>query len=136
MATSIFVNLPVQSLSRSVEFFKQLGYTFNAQFTNEHATCMVISENIYAMLLVKDFFKTFVNTEIADTSKVVGAIIALSADSRAAVDTLVDKALKAGATKTKEPQDHGFMYGRSFQDLDGHHWEVVWMDPKHVQPQQ
>ncbi|WP_163990216.1 VOC family protein [Pyxidicoccus caerfyrddinensis] len=135
MATSIFVNLPVQSLSRSVEFFKQLGYTFNAQFTNESGTCMVISENIYAMLLVKDFFKTFVTKEIADTSKVVGSIIALSADNRAAVDTLVDKALKAGATKTKEPTDYGFMYQRSFQDLDGHHWEIFWMDPKHVQPQ-
>lgn len=135
MATNIFVNLPVQSLSRSVEFFKQLGYTFNAQFTDQNATCMVISENIYVMLLVKDFFKTFVNNDIADTSKTVGAIIALSADSRAAVDTLVDKALAAGAKKTKDPMDHGFMYGRSFQDLDGHHWEVMWMDPKNVQPQ-
>jgi predicted lactoylglutathione lyase len=135
MATQIFVNLPVQSLSRSVEFFKQLGYTFNAQFTDQNATCMVISEGIYAMLLVRDFFKTFVTKEVADPTKVVGAIIALSADSRAAVDTLVDKALKAGATKTKEPQDYGFMYQRSFQDLDGHHWEIVWMDPKHVQPQ-
>ncbi|MCY1016945.1 VOC family protein [Pyxidicoccus sp. MSG2] len=136
MATSIFVNLPVQSLSRSVEFFKQLGYTFNPQFTNESGTCMVISENIYAMLLVRDFFKTFTDKEVADPSKVVGAIIALSADSRAAVDTLADKALKAGATKAKDPQDYGFMYQRSFLDLDGHHWEVFWMDPKHVQPQQ
>jgi predicted lactoylglutathione lyase len=135
MATSIFVNLPVQSLSRSIEFFKQLGYSFNAQFTNESGACMVISENIYVMLLAKDFFKTFVNSDIADTSRTVGAIVALSADSRAAVDTLADKALAAGAKKTKDPMDHGFMYGRSFQDLDGHHWEVFWMDPKHVQPQ-
>lgn len=135
MATNIFVNLPVQNLSRSMEFFKQLGYTFNPQFTDQNAACMVISENIYAMLLMKDFFKTFVTKDIADTSKVVGAIICLSADSRAAVDSLVDKALKAGATKTKDPQDFGFMYGRSFQDLDGHHWEVMWMDPQHVQKQ-
>ncbi|MFP2912614.1 VOC family protein [Pyxidicoccus sp. 3LFB2] len=133
MATQIFVNLPVESLSRSVEFFKQLGYTFNAQFTDQNATCMVISESIYVMLLVKPFFKTFINKEVADTSKVTGAIIALSAESRAAVDTLVDKALKAGAKATKEPMDHGFMYQRSFQDLDGHQWEILWMDPKNVQ---
>ncbi len=133
MATSIFVNLPIQSLSRSVEFFKQLGYTFNAQFTSENATCMVVSENIYVMLLVKDFFKTFINNEVADTSKTVGAIIALNAENRAAVDALADKALKAGGRATKPPQDHGFMYQRSFQDLDGHHWEIFWMDPKHVQ---
>jgi len=133
MATQIFVNLPVQSLSRSIEFFKQLGYTFNAQFTDQNATCMVISEHIYVMLLVKDFFKTFINKEVADSTKVTESIIALSADNRAAVDTLVGKALAAGAQSTKEPMDHGFMYQRSFQDLDGHQWEVFWMDPKHVQ---
>jgi predicted lactoylglutathione lyase len=133
MATQIFVNLPVQSLGRSIEFFKQLGYAFNAQFTDQNATCMVISEHIYVMLLVKDFFKTFINKEVADSTKVTESIIALSADSRAAVDTLVGKALAAGAQSTKEPMDHGFMYQRSFQDLDGHQWEVFWMDPKHVQ---
>jgi predicted lactoylglutathione lyase len=133
MATQIFVNLPVESLSRSVEFFKQLGYTFNAQFTDQNATCMVISEGIYVMLLVKPFFKTFINKELADTSKVTGSIIGLSAESRAAVDAIVDKALKAGAQTTKPPQDHGFMYQRSFQDLDGHQWEFFWMDPKNVQ---
>ncbi|WP_164008331.1 VOC family protein [Pyxidicoccus trucidator] len=133
MATQIFVNLPVESLGRSVEFFKQLGYTFNAQFTDQNATCMVISESIYVMLLVKDYFKTFINKEVADTSKVTGAIIALSAESRAAVDTLVDTALKAGGKATKPPTDHGFMYQRSFQDLDGHQWEILWMDPKNVQ---
>ncbi len=94
---------------------------------------MVISEHIYVMLLVKDFFKTFINKEVADSTKVTESIIALSADTRAAVDTLVGKALAAGAQSTKEPMDHGFMYQRSFQDLDGHQWEVFWMDPKHVQ---
>jgi len=133
MAKKIFVNLPIESLNRSVEFFSQLGFTFNKQFTDENATCMVISEDIYAMLLVKPFFKGFINKEIADTSKVTAAIIALSADGRAEVDALADKALKAGAKATKPPQDHGFMYLRSFEDLDGHQWEVFWMDPKHVQ---
>ncbi|MBZ4415401.1 VOC family protein [Myxococcus sp. RHSTA-1-4] len=133
MATRIFVNLPVQSLGRSVEFFKQLGYTFNAQFTDQNATCMVISEDIYVMLLVKDFFKGFIKKEIADSTKVTEAIIALTAESRSAVDEHLKKALAAGAQETKEPMDHGFMYQRSFQDLDGHQWEIFWMDPKHVQ---
>ncbi|NMO17374.1 glyoxalase [Pyxidicoccus fallax] len=133
MATKIFVNLPVQSLGRSVEFFKQLGYTFNAQFTDQNATCMVISEDIYVMLLVKDFFKGFIKKEIADSTKVTEAIISLSTDSRAAVDEHMKKALAAGATETKEPQDMGFMYQRGFQDLDGHQWEIFWMDPKNVQ---
>jgi predicted lactoylglutathione lyase len=133
MAKKIFVNLPIESLNRSVEFFSQLGFTFNKQFTDENATCMVISEDIYAMLLVKPFFKGFINQEIADANKVTEAILALSVDSRAEVDTFVDKALGAGAKSPKPPQDHGFMYQRSFKDLDGHHWEIFWMDPKHVQ---
>jgi predicted lactoylglutathione lyase len=136
MAKKIFVNLPIESLNRSVEFFSQLGFTFNKQFTNEHATCMIISEDIYAMLLTKPFFQGFIANEIADTHKVTGAILALSVDSRAEVDALTDKALKAGAKSPKPPQDHGFMYQRSFKDLDGHHWEIFWMDPAHVQPAQ
>jgi predicted lactoylglutathione lyase len=133
MPNKIFVNLPIESLNRSVEFFGQLGFTFNKQFTDENATCMVISEDIYAMLLVKPFFKTFINNEIADAHQTTGAILALSVDSRAEVDALADKALKAGAKAPKPPQDHGFMYQRSFKDLDGHHWEIFWMDPAHVQ---
>jgi len=133
MPRKIFVNLPIESLDRSVEFFSQLGFTFNKQFTDEKATCMVISEDIYAMLLVKPFFKTFINTEIADAHQSTSAILALSVDSRAEVDTFVDKALKAGAKSPKPPQDHGFMYQRSFKDLDGHHWEIFWMSPEHVQ---
>jgi predicted lactoylglutathione lyase len=133
MARKIFVNLPVESLERSTAFFKQLGFTFNAQFTDKNATCMVITEDIYAMLLVRDFFRTFTQKEVANATRVTEAIIALTADSRAEVDDLFKKALAAGATETKEAQDHGFMYVRSFQDLDGHQWELFWMDPAAVQ---
>lgn len=133
MATKIFVNLPVKSLQRSVAFFTKLGYTFNAQFTDENATCMVISEDIYVMLLVESFFKTFTPKTIADAKSSTEAIVALSCDSRAAVDKLADAAIAAGAKQFREPADHGFMYQRAFEDLDGHIWEHLWMDPGHVQ---
>ena len=134
MATQIFVNLPVKDLNKSVEFFTKLGYKFNAQFTNEDATSMIISDSIYVMLLVEKFFKTFIPTEIADTSKNTEALICLSADSKAAVDEMIQKAVAAGGTTYKEPQDHGFMYGHSYRDLDGHIWEIMWMDPAAVNP--
>lgn len=136
MGTKIFVNLPVESLDRAVGFFTKLGYTFNAQFTNDNATCMVITEDIYAMLLVKPFFKSFIKKEIADAKKSTEVIIALTAESRAAVDALMEKALAAGAKESKEKMDQGFMYQRSFEDLDGHQWESFWMDPAAIQPQQ
>ena len=129
MATKIFVNLPVKDLQKAIEFFTKLGFSFNPQFTDENATCMIISEDIFVMLLVEKFFKTFTKKEIADTSRFTEAIIALSADSREKVDELVDKAFAAGATESNFTTDQGFMYGRSFQDLDGHLWEVMWMDP-------
>lgn len=125
----IFVNLPVKDLNRSVEFFTKLGYSFNPQFTNEQATCMIISDTIFVMLLVEDYFKTFTNKQIADTSTSTEALICLSADSRAHVDELADNALAAGGTQAKEPLVMEYMYGRSFYDLDGHHWEVMFMDP-------
>ncbi len=128
MATQIFVNLPVKDLNKSVDFFTKLGFTFNQQFTDENATCMIIGENIYALLLVEKFFKTFTKKEIADATKTTEAIIALSMDNREKVDEMGDKALAAGATPSNETQDHGFMYTRSFQDLDGHIWEVFHMD--------
>ncbi|MCY1042248.1 glyoxalase [Corallococcus sp. bb12-1] len=128
MATKIFINLPVQSLDRAVGFFTKLGYTFNPQFTDANATCMIISEDIYAMLLVRDFFKTFTTKEVADATKVTEAIIALTAESRAAVDAQMQKALAAGAKELKS-MDQGFMYQRSFEDPDGHQWELFWMDP-------
>lgn len=135
MATKIFVNLPVKNLDRTVSFFTKLGYTFNKQFTDENATCMVIAEDIYAMLLVEKFFQTFTDKKLADAKTTTEAIVALSCDSRAEVDRLCDAALAAGGTRHKDPQDHGFMYQRSFQDPDGHIWEHFWMDPAHVQPQ-
>ncbi|MFY2562950.1 VOC family protein [Corallococcus terminator] len=136
MGTKIFVNLPVESLERAVGFFTKLGYTFNPQFTDANATCMVISEDIYAMLLVKPFFKSFIKKEISDATKSTEVIIALTVDSRAAVDALMEKALAAGAKESKEKMDQGFMYQRSFEDLDGHQWESFWMDPAAVAPQQ
>lgn len=134
MTTNIFVNLPVQDLKRSVEFFTKLGYTFNPQFTDENATCMIIADNIYAMLLVKPFFKTFIaDKDIADAKRTTEAITALSCESKEAVQDLVEKALAAGARRYAEPQDHGFMFQWGFEDLDGHIWEHMWMDPSHIQ---
>ena len=132
MATKIFLNLPVKDLNRSVQFFTKLGFTFNPQFTDERATCMIISEDIFVMLLVEEFFKTFTNKELADTSRSTEAIICLSADSREKVDEMVNKAFEAGAAASNFDQDQGFMYGRSFQDLDGHLWEVMYMDPSAI----
>ena len=128
MATQIFVNLPVKDLDKSIAFFTKLGYSFNPQFTNEKATCMIITEDIFVMLLVEPFFKTFVPNEIADARKSTESIICLSTESREKVDEMVRKAIEAGGTTYKEAQDHGFMYGHGYQDLDGHLWEIMWMD--------
>lgn len=128
MAKQIYVNLPVKQLDRSIEFFTKLGFTFNPDFTNENATCMVVSDNIFVMLLVEDFFKTFTKKEIADASKTTEAIICLSAESREEVNDLVQKAIGAGGSAPNDKQDHGFMYGHGFQDLDGHLWELSYMD--------
>ncbi len=135
METQIFVNLPVKDLDRSIDFFTKLGYTFNKQFTNEKATCMVIGKDIFVMLLVESFFKTFIKTEIADATKTTEALICLSAESKSAVDEMIKKAVDAGATTYNEPQDQGFMYGHGYQDLDGHIWEIMWMDMSAVPPQ-
>jgi uncharacterized protein len=132
MARKIFVNLPIKNLQRTVEFFTGLGFAFDPRFTNENATCMIINDDASVMLLVEDFFKTFIKKPIADTTARTEVIVAVSADSRAAVDKLADKALKTGGREAKEPMDQGFMYVRSFYDLDGHHWEVAWMDPSAV----
>lgn len=132
MATKIFVNLPVQNLEQSIGFFKGLGYTFNQQFTDDSAACMVIGENIYAMLLTHDKFNQFTPKRIVDAKKDTEVLVALSAESRDGVDALLEKALSGGAAETREPQDYGFMYGRSFEDLDGHIWEVLWMDPNEL----
>lgn len=129
MATQIYLNLPVKDLNRSVEFFKALGFSFNPEFTDENATCMIINDNAFVMLLVEGFFKTFTSKKIADSTDTTEAIMAFSVDSREAVDETVRNALAAGGSPSQEVQDYGFMYNHSFQDPDGHLWEVMWMDP-------
>ena len=128
----IFVNLPVKDLEASKAFFSALGFSFNAQFTDETAACMVIDENIFAMLLTEAKFRDFINGEIAPASA-TEVLTCLSCESRAEVDETLSKAMAAGGKAWKPTQDHGFMYGASFQDLDGHVWELVWMDQAHVQ---
>jgi uncharacterized protein len=127
-ADKIFVNLPVKDLNKSVEFFTKLGFDFNPQFTDENATCMIISEHIFVMLLVEDFFKTFTKKEITDATKSTEVIVSLSAESKENVEGLVKKALAAGGKASSEPMDQGFMYQWGFQDLDGHLWELIYMD--------
>ena len=133
MSTKIFVNLAVKDLNKAMEFFSKLGFRFNPQFTDETAACMVISDDIFAMLLTEAKFREFTKKEIADATKTTEVLTCLSTDSKAKVNDIVDTALKAGATEAREPMDYGFMYGRSFNDLDGHIWEIIWMDPSHVQ---
>lgn len=128
MVTNIFVNLPVKDLKKTMEFFKKLGFTFNKQFTDDKAASLEIGKNIFAMLITEPFFKTFIKKEIADASKTAEVINAISVESKEQVDEMVDKAFAAGAVKYKEADDYGWMYSRSFQDLDGHLWEVLYMD--------
>jgi predicted lactoylglutathione lyase len=129
-ARKIFVNLAVRDLSRAKAFFSTLGFSYNPKFTDDNAACMVISDEAFVMLLAEPFFKTFTPKEVCDTSRHTEALLALSCDSRQEVDTLVRTAITAGGRDAMPAQDHGFMYVRSFYDLDGHHWEVLWMDPK------
>lgn len=129
MATKLFVNLPVKDLKKSMTFFMQLGYQFNPQFTDEAGACMVIGEDIFSMLLTEEKFKTFTKKPICDATKSTEVLVALSCDSRQQVDEMVRKAVAAGGSTYNEPQDYGFMYGHGFQDLDGHIWEVFFMQP-------
>ncbi|MBL1099228.1 VOC family protein [Streptomyces coffeae] len=129
----IFVNLATNDLETSKKFFTELGYSINPQFTTDDCACVVISETIIAMLLTRQRYQDFTNKEIADSTTTSEVLLCLSAESRAKVDELVDKALAVGGAPAGETQDHGFMYGRSFQDPDGHTWEVVWMDPAAVE---
>ncbi|HEY6438008.1 MAG TPA: VOC family protein [Ignavibacteriaceae bacterium] len=128
MAKQIFINLPVKDLKKSMTFFSRLGFSYNMQFTDDNAACMVIGENIYAMLLLEKFFKTFTNKEIADARKTTEVLIAIDAESKYAVDEMIKKAIEAGGSTYRNPQDHGWMYGHSFADLDGHQWEVLYID--------
>ncbi|MFF9627087.1 VOC family protein [Streptomyces griseosporeus] len=129
----IFVNLPVTDLDAAKKFFTGLGYSINPQFSDENAASVVISDTIVAMLLTKPFYATFTDKEIVDATKSSEVLVALSAESREKVDELVDRALSLGGTSTGRTQDLGFMYGRSFDDLDGHTWEVIWMDPSAIE---
>ncbi|MER5789303.1 hypothetical protein EDD90_3392 [Streptomyces sp. Ag109_O5-1] len=129
----IFVNLATDDVAASRKFFTELGYSINPQFSNDDCSCVVISDTIIAMLLSKQRYADFTKKEIADSTKTSEVLICLSAESREKVDELVEKAVAAGGTANDDVQDQGFMYGRSFEDLDGHSWEVVWMDPAAVQ---
>ena len=129
-ARKLFVNLAVRDLKRSVDFFTTLGFTFDPRFTDANATCMIVNDEAYVMLLVEPFFRTFTTRQLCDTATHTEGLFALSAGSRAEVDTLVRTAVAAGGSHAVDPQDHGFMYGWSFHDPDGHHWEVFWMDPE------
>jgi len=129
MSTKIFVNLPVKDLNRSIDFFTRLGFTFNPQFTDETATCMVVSEDIFVMLLTHDKFQTFTPKEICDATKSTEVLVCLSLESRERVGEMVRKAVAAGGSTYNDAQDHGFMYAHGFQDLDGHIWELIYMEP-------
>ena len=130
MAKQIFVNLPVEDLQKSISFFESLGFKFNPTFTDEKAACLIIGENIYAMLLTKPMFSNFTKKDIADASKTTEVLLAIDVESRKAVDKMVEKAVSAGGTVYMDTQDHGWMYAHSFADLDGHQWEIMYIDEK------
>ena len=134
MTRQIFVNLPIKNMDRAKAFFSALGFSFNPQFTNEQGACMVVADDIFVMLLVEDFFQTFTKKAICDANNSTEVLVCLSCESRAEVDDLVRKALSAGGKVPNAPQDHGFMYGHGFEDLDGHIWELVYMDMAAVPP--
>ena len=135
MVSKIFVNLPVKDLDKSMAFFKALGFSFNPQFTDATAACMVINTDIFAMLLTHGKVKEFTNKQIADAHKTTEVLTALAVDSKESVNEMVEKALKAGGKEAYPAKDHGFMFVRSFEDPDGHIWELFWMDQQHVQAQ-
>ncbi len=129
MARQLFVNLPVRNLDKTVEFFTALGFSFNPAFTDENATCMIVNDDAYVMLLVESYFKTFTSKSVAVAADPAEVIMSFSLESREAVDEVIRTALTSGGTASEEAQDYGFMYTHSFQDPDGHLWEVFWMDP-------
>jgi predicted lactoylglutathione lyase len=136
VARQIFINLAVRDLKKSMGFFSKLGFEFNPKFTDEKAACLIVSDQAFVMLLTEPFFKTFTKRELCDPNRQTEGLFAVSCQSRAEVDAMVKTAIEAGGSHAMDPQDHGFMYGWSFYDLDGHHWEVMWMDskaaPQHV----
>ncbi|GAA4329615.1 VOC family protein [Flaviaesturariibacter amylovorans] len=133
MATKIFVNLPVRDLQKSIDFFTHLGFSFNPQFTNHEAACLVLGDNIYAMLLTHERFADFTKKKISDATQSTEVLLCLDAESREAVDTMVQRALEAGGSRYADPMDHGWMYAHSFADPDGHQWEIAFMDEAALQ---
>ncbi len=129
MNTDVYINLPVNDLKKSVDFFKQLGFDFNPKYSNEQAACMKLNNESYVMLLQEIFFQDFTKNAIADTSQFTEVLLAISVDSKEHVNTLLEYALELGAREARDPQDNNFMFGRSFHDLDGHIWEIFWMKP-------
>ncbi|WCM23523.1 glyoxalase/bleomycin resistance/extradiol dioxygenase family protein [Paraburkholderia bryophila] len=129
MHKQIYVNLAVDDLERSKAFFSTIGFSFDPQFTNEQAACLILGENLYAMLLVKELFKSFTRKPLCNPKESTEALLGLSCESRGEVDALVAKARAAGGTVPRAPQDYGFMYGHGFEDIDGHIWELIYMDP-------
>ena len=129
MPINIFVNLPVKNLEKSKEFFTKLGFRFDKQFTDENAACLVISDTIYSMLITEQFFTRFTKKRIADATTTTETINAIQLGSREDVDDMKDKAVAAGGKVHRDPEEHGWMYGQSIEDLDGHLWEFFWMDP-------
>ena len=128
MPRNLYVNLPVKDLERTVDFFAALGFSFNPKFTDENATCMIVNDGTSVMLLVESYFATFTKKPIADAHASTETLLALSLDSRDEVDDFLAKAIAKGASEYAEPRDLGFMYQRSIADLDGHQWEVFFMD--------
>jgi predicted lactoylglutathione lyase len=126
----MFVNLPVRDLKRSMELFAELGFELEPTFTDDKAACMIVSEHAWVMLLAEPFFRRFTKKEVCDTAGETEALFALSCRSRADVDALARRALAAGAKPAMDPQDRGYLYARSFYDLDGHHWDVLWLNPR------
>jgi uncharacterized protein len=132
MHNKIFVNLPVADLNQSIEFFTRLGFSFNPQFTDKTATCMIVSDDILIMMLTHDKFNASTPKDICDATRSTEVLLCLSCATREEVDEMVRKAVAAGGTTYNEPQDHGFMYGHGFQDLDGHIWELIYMEPSSI----
>ncbi|EJL64157.1 VOC family protein [Flavobacterium sp. CF136] len=135
MKTKIFLNLPVKDLNRSIAFFTQLGFSFNPKFTDDKATCLIIGENINAMLLVEEFYKTFTNKQICNTATTSEVLISISVETREEVDEMIEKVVKAGGSEYMKTQDYGWMYHRTFLDIDGHHWEIFFMDESQIPDQ-
>jgi predicted lactoylglutathione lyase len=134
VSTNIFVNLPVKDLGKSMDFFKKFGFGFNAQFTDHTAACMIVSDNAYVMLLTQAKFKEFAPKAISDATKSTEVLVALACENRGKVDEQVGKAVAAGGSTYSKPKDYGFMYGHGFQDLDGHVWELFYMDARARKP--